>query len=151
MPTSFNEIEDLALILIQDYRIDNLAQTDYATFQTFMDGLLVRAIPRFTKCVQDLSYNLATREFNATYTNLEQEILAEYVAICWMAEITQNITQMNAKLSNKEFKSYSEAENLKQKSEYLDHMRENVKQLTSDYEINNLQAHILAQGGTLYG
>ncbi len=138
--TSFYTIEDLALIEMQDYRIDNLAATNTHSLEIYLDGLLVRAIPKFVQCLQPLTYSLQNREFDSDLTILEQEILAQFVAMSWMEQVINDITQMNAKLSNREYKTYSEAENLKQKSEYFDRMREKANQLAIDYQIQNLSS-----------
>lgn len=138
MGTTFDEIEDLALIELQDYKIVNLAKTDMTALRTYLDGLVIRSVPKFAQCLQSTEYDIALRQFNSVFTNIEKEILAEYVAITWMTSIVQDVTQFNLHLQNKEFKIFSEAENLKQKSEYLDRMREKARQLTTDYQIVNI-------------
>ena len=50
MATSFDVVEDLGLAQIDDYTLNKLYNNDFAKFQTFCDGLLVNAIPLFTKC-----------------------------------------------------------------------------------------------------
>lgn len=137
MATSFDDIEDLALIEIQDYRIDGLSN-DIEAFHTYLDGFVVKAVPHFTNCLQSLSYDLDSREFDKDLSNTEQEILACYVVEMWLKQVTQDITQMNLHMTNKEFKVYSEAENLKQKSEHLDRTREKVKQLSVEYQLQNI-------------
>ena len=137
MATSFDSIEDLALIEIQDYRINEFVPGE-CSFQLYLDGLLVKAVPQFTECLQSLDYDLETRTFVSTLTNLEQAILAGYVVEVWMKQVVQDITQMNLHMTNREFKTYSEAENLKQKADYLDKIREKNKQLTVDYQLKNI-------------
>ncbi len=141
MATSFDTIIDLAMVTIKDYKIDNLAKLDPNTLETYLDGFLVRAIPKFNNCLQPLDYDFSTREFSSTFTYLENEILACLFGIEWFTSVVQDVTQFQGKLSNREFKTYSEAENLKQKREYLDVSREKVSQLIVDYQcsIDNLK------------
>ena len=42
--TPFSNIYDRALVLIQDYKLDSLANKDYASFLLFMKGLLENSI-----------------------------------------------------------------------------------------------------------
>ena len=114
MSTAFDTIEDLALITIRDYRIDALA-SDATVLQTYLDGFLIKAVPNFTECVNDLTYDTTARTFTSTFTNLEIEILANLMEIEWFKNDVQDITQVNLHLMNKEFKLNSENENLKQK------------------------------------
>ena len=48
-----------------------------------------------------------------------------------------DITQMNLHLSTKDFKSFSESQNLKQKSEVLDKMREDMNREITEYQLRN--------------
>lgn len=138
MATSFDNIIDLALTTIRDYRIDKLYQTDIEAFTEYLDGFIVRGVARFTTCLDDLSYDLILREFNNNLSNLIQSIIADYTVIEWMSSCTMDVTQFQLHLSNSEFKHFSEAENLKQKRDTLDGLREKVSQLCTDYQIANL-------------
>lgn len=138
MTTSFDNIIDLALTTIRDYRIDKLYQTDICAFKQYLDGFIVRGVARFTNCLEDLSYDVMIREFNNNLSNLVQSIIADYTVIEWMTSCTLDVTQFQLHLSNSEFKHFSEAENLKQKRDTLDGLREKVSQLCTDYQIANL-------------
>lgn len=140
MGTSFDDVIDLALVTINDTRINKLAKKDYSAFLTFMDGLLVRATPLFTDCLQSLSYDIVTREFVSTFNNLEKDILARLINLIWMEEITQNDYEINNLLNNREAKVFSPSENLKQKSEYSDRLREKANQIQVDYQLKNLKS-----------
>ena len=139
MSTAFDTIEDLALITIRDYRIDALA-SDATVLQTYLDGFLIKAVPNFTECVSDLTYDITARTFTSTFTNLEIEILANLMEIEWFKNDVQDITQVNLHLMNKEYKLNSENENLKQKSEYLGRLREKAHQLANEYQLANISS-----------
>ena len=139
MATSFDVVEDLGLAQIDDYTLNKLYNNDFAKFQTFCDGLLVNAIPLFTKCRQSLVYDLDTREFDSDLTNEEIAILADFWAIQWFERKVINSAQFQAKLQNSgSFKNHSEAQNLKEKTSWLDRLRERVYQRITDYQVGNL-------------
>ena len=46
--TAFTDVYDSALVVMQDYKLDNLAQTNYDAFLIFMKGLLQNGIPFFS-------------------------------------------------------------------------------------------------------
>ena len=100
MATSFDVVEDLGLAQIDDYTLNKLYNNDFAKFQTFCDGLLVNAIPLFTKCRQSLSYDLDAREFDSDLTNEEIAILADFWVIQWFGRKVNNSAQFQAKLQN---------------------------------------------------
>ena len=140
MPTSFDEIIDSGLTLIVDYQLDSLYNTDMNAFLKFCDSLVIKAIPKFKECNQDLEYEVDyttdpyTREFTNTLTIYEKDILAEYWAIGWFTRELQVASRINAALQNSgSFKSHSEAQNLKAKESYLNGLRVKVKQDTVDY------------------
>ena len=139
MATSFDVVEDLGLAQIDDYTLNKLYNNDFAKFQTFCDGLLVNAIPLFTKCRQSLAYDLNAREFDSDLTNEEIAILADFWAIQWFERKVNNSAQFQAKLQNSgSFKNHSEAQNLKEKTSLLDRLRERVYQRITDYQVGDL-------------
>ena len=100
MATSFDVVEDLGLAQIEDYALIKPYNSSFVKFQTFCDGLLVNAVPLFTKCRQSLAYNLDTREFDSDLTNEEIAILADFWAIQWFERKVNNSAQFQAKLQN---------------------------------------------------
>lgn len=139
MATSFDIIEDLFLISVRDYRIDALT-SNQTVLQQYLDGFLIKAVPNFTACLQDLSYDATARSFTSTFTNLENEILANLMEVEWFKNDVNDVTQINLHLMNREFKLNSENENLKQKSEYLDRAREKAHQLSTEYQLLNISS-----------
>lgn len=135
MATSFDMIKDSALIIIRDYKLDKLYQTNQEKFQEYTDGILIKAIPKFIDCVHPLDYNLANREFIGDLTIHEQSILADWFVYVWLETQINDVTQFQLHLTNTDFKHYAEANNLQQKSEYLDRIREKIKQDAVDYQL----------------
>lgn len=139
MPTSFDTIIDQALITIQDYKLDKLYNQSEQAFQTYCDGFLISAVPNFTNCQQSLDYDTVTREFASALTNMEISILADLWCIEWFKKETQDSTQIQAKLQvSSGFTSHSAAQNLKEKSTYLDKLREKVSQKIVDYQLQDI-------------
>lgn len=147
MPTSFNEVIDLGLIPVDDYKLNKLYINDPEEFYKFCDGLLIRAIPNFVNCNQSLEYvvdyskNPPVREFVNTLTMYEIDILADYWVLEWFKRETQVATRINAALQNSgSFRTHSESANLKAKESYLNGLRVKVAQKCIDYESMNLSA-----------
>lgn len=139
MPTSFDEIIDLALTLIDDYKLIKLYNQSQTKFLTYCDSLLIAAIPNFFRCNQSLEYTAETRQFSNELTNAEISILADLWILEWFKKETQDSRKINALLqSSGSFKSHSAAQNLKEKSTYLDGLREKVEQKMTNYQLQNI-------------
>lgn len=140
--TSFDQIETLALSIVEDYKLNKLFESSYDNFQKFCDGLLFNALPQFTECRQDLTYNVETREFDADLTNLEIYILSRYWVIAWWERENNNAAQIALKLGIKNQYSYnSESQNFKEKQNVIDKLREEVDRATQDYLLLDLDSY----------
>lgn len=140
--TSFDQIETLALSIVEDYKLNKLFESSYDNFQKFCDGLLFNALPQFTECRQDLTYNVETREFDADLTNLEIYILSRYWVIAWWERENNNAAQIALKLGIKNQYSYnSESQNFKEKQNVIDKLREEVDRATQEYLLLDLDSY----------
>lgn len=140
--TSFDQIETLALSIVEDYKLNKLFESSYDNFQKFCDGLLFNALPQFTECRQDLTYNVETREFDVDLTNLEIYILSRYWVIAWWERENNNAAQIALKLGIKNQYSYnSESQNFKEKQNIIDKLREEVDRATQDYLLLDLDSY----------
>lgn len=140
--TSFDKVEELALSVIEDYKLGKLYEKDYTSFQRFCDNLLFNALPQFTECRQDLSYDSETREFATDLTNLETYILSRYWVIAWWERENNNSAQIALKLGIKNQYSYnSESQNFKEKQNVIDKLREEVDRATQDYLLLDLDSY----------
>ena len=142
--TNFKVVYDRAMGRLRDYRLDNLFNKDEDAFYDFMRQKLYESIDTFNGCLSDLTYHSETVGtvtewyFDATLTTKETSILAYGLIIAWMEQNMLDITQMNLHLSTKDFKNFSESQNLKQKSEVLDKMREDMAREVTEYQLKNL-------------
>ena len=148
--TSFESIIDRSMSLIKDYRLDNLYKNDKESFIIFMSSLLLNSIDDFsTSCLTDLSYHTETETnenledvnryyFDNDLSNKEISILSKGLAINWMSRNVLDVEQMNLKLNTKNFRSYSEANNLQRKQETLDRLKEEYSRNIEEYQLSNL-------------
>lgn len=140
--TSFDQIETLALSIVEDYKLNKLFENSYDNFQKFCDGLLFNALPQFTECRQDLTYNVETREFDVDLTSLEIYILSRYWVIAWWERENNNAAQIALKLGIKNQYSYnSESQNFKEKQNVIDKLREEVDRATQEYLLLDLDSY----------
>lgn len=138
MGTPFEVVYDRALATIKDYKLDSLAQSDYTAFTMYLQGILEWAIPEFTGCLNDLSYDPETQSFSGALTNKEISILAKLMVAGWFTGQVQDVTQFELHLTNREFHHYAESQNLREKSEYLDRLREKYSQDIMNYQLANM-------------
>lgn len=152
MGTPFEEVYDRALMIIEDYKLNALAISDYEAFLLHLQGILERSIPYFTPCNTELSYDKFIDEevgeermaFNKVLSTQEINILSSIMVYNWFSKKVNDVTQFQGHLNNKEFKVHSEAQNLKEKSEYLDRLREKYSQDITDYQLATLPDSPLA-------
>lgn len=138
MGTPFDTVYDRALTTIRDYKLDKLAKADYESFILYWQSILEISVPDFTSCFTSLDYDITARAFNENLSNKEINILAKIMVAGWFTGQVQDVVQFQLHLSNQEFKHYAEGQNLKEKSEYLDRLREKYNQDMVDYEITNI-------------
>jgi hypothetical protein len=156
MPTLFEDIYDLFLISVRDFKLDKLSQYSEQNstndFETYLQGFLLRSCHHFTNCTKDLTdYVLTpTAQFNQTLSLREQNILADLMVIAWFDKELNDVSQFSLHLSNSDFKTYSEAQNLKEKSERADRLREKISQDMVDYGLLNVDWNSWASGN-FYG
>lgn len=137
MATPFSKVIDSAYATIQDYKLDKILKLDKEVFETIMTTYIIKGKSRFTRCVKDLSVDMEQKVFLADLDDMEIEILADYTQTQWFQREIQNVLAFNGKLKNREFDRFSEAQNLKEKKDYLIVLEEKVSQLVTDYKISH--------------
>lgn len=134
MATSFDSIEDQALVVINDYRLAKLYNQSEADFKLYLDGFLMKATQDFMDCDQSLAYDATNRQFTVDLTMQEQSILADYVVIEWYQRDNNTSALYRQHLQNSgSFKNHSEASAIKEHSTVLDKLREEVDRKVSKY------------------
>lgn len=137
--TPFDEVIDLALVTVDDYKLVKLYNQSEEAFKKWCDGFLISAIPNFFRCRQSLEYDATTREFVSDLTATEISILADLWIIEWFNRETQRSDAIQALLQSGSFKTHSAAQNLKEKGLYLDALYERVNQKITDYQLQDIE------------
>lgn len=141
MGTTFNEIYDLTLVVINDPKIDNLykysIEHEDDAFYTYMEGFLIRAIPLFDGSLIDLSVDTKDKAFINVLTIKEKEVLANIIERLWWKSETNIDEYIALGLQGRDRKTHSEASNLKAKSEHMVKLREEISQIITNYQLNS--------------
>ena len=152
MVTFKNILDRAYTTLFTDYKLDKLVQVDEQAFYDFLGGFLVNSTDIFDSCLTNLSYHEETRViekdnklvtvtdyvFDNELTSKEIYILSLGVALGWYKKQLDDVTQYKLHLSNKDFKSYSEQQNLQRRLERLGAMEEDLSEEIQKYQIANL-------------
>jgi len=136
--TTFVDIYDLFLQLINDYRLTALYNSDVENSTTDLDTLLeswmILAIPDFDICEQDLEDRTdANHTFDIELTTENKTILAQIMVKYWLSKEVNDILQMRLKIQDKDFHTYSENLNLREKAAWLSKVKEEISQRLVDY------------------
>ena len=132
--TNFSEIFDLFMLQIKDWRLQKLYEDSVLDFETYLSGFLVLSIPQFELvCNQDLTYDEEAKVFNIVLEQTNRVILSKLMVEKWLEKEVQDVNQMNLHLQDKDFKVYSESQNLKEKSLHLDKVKEYNSQSITNY------------------
>jgi hypothetical protein len=140
MGTPFDEVYDLAMMVIRDYKLDYLYENDPEIFYNQLEAWLIKAISMFDGCVTSLDYDLDKHRFIEKLSLKEKNILSEYIVILWFESNTNVTEQITLLLQGRDRKTTSEASNLKAKMQYLNTLREKVRQDIADYQLNNFDS-----------
>jgi hypothetical protein len=136
--TPYSEIYELFLAGVRDYKLDKLYQTSPDNLESYLKPFLIRGLINFTNCKK----NLENRDdefdmFNETLSTSEKVILSNLIMIEWLTKEVNDILQMNLHLQDTDFKTFAEANNLKEKRNHLNETIELVdKQMTKYGYIN---------------
>ena len=160
--TAFTDIYDSALVVIKDWTLDNLANTNYDAFLIFMKGLLKNGIPFFNCCLNSLEYEdieeqelndegdevtVINTYFTADLTPKEKSILAMCIVYEWFKRDVNDARQFRQKLNTRDFKIESSYQSLQKRSEHLDKMKEQICQEIQNYQVDNMDALYAQYGG----
>jgi len=138
MATTLVDINDLFMVLVEDYRLTALYQASVTNFNTYLEGFLMFAIEELDDiCTQDLTYSIANQAFTATLTQRNKNMLAQLMTKYWMEKQVQDDLQMRVNVTDHDFKHTSMGANLKERSEVLNRKKEAISQLLIDYEYAN--------------
>lgn len=135
MTTPFSTIYDQFMMFVTDYRLNELYNTSVPDFETYLSGFLIPAITDFKGCNQSLVYSTST--FSETLTEENIKILAMLMKKYWLTKEIDDITQMNLHVTDRDFRVYSESQNMREKQNRLTLELEQLSQLLVDYGLDN--------------
>ena len=136
--TPYSDIFNLFLSSIQDYRINKLYNQSVEQMENYLMPFLIKAITNFRKCKTDLEDRDDTNKvFNQTLSTDEKVILSNLMIVEWLTKEVNDILSLRNFLQDTDFKTYSQANNLKEKRELLTTMKEMVDKQIIQYSYNN--------------
>jgi hypothetical protein len=136
--TPLNEIYDSMMMQVTDYRLTSLFNTSVVDFETYLQSWLEYAIVEFSMCDQSLDFSESTKKFTVILTTQNKIILATLMLKYWLQKNVNDITQMNLHVTDRDFKIPSEAQNLREKSTYLNVLKEQCAQMLNEYEYKRI-------------
>lgn len=137
MGTPFSSVIDLALVSMQDYKLDALAKNNPNMFEQVMINYLVKSVPKFVGCLTPLDYDLSTSSFNNELSSKEMDILADYLILTWWEEHNNDVLVYTEVLRDADFNRYATGQNMARRIETVDGLREKVRQDVTDYQMSN--------------
>lgn len=155
MTTPYEDIFDLFMMQVEDYRLVELFQSETPEeedeeappeeepappnpLSVYLTGFLILAISEFPTCTQDLSNrDDEAMEFLFDMSEINKKILSKLMVKEWLGKELKDILQMRWNITDHDFKHYSEAQNTKSKSDVLEILREECSQMIMEYDIRN--------------
>lgn len=139
MATSFDSVIDMALIIIRDYKLDALYDSDENSFKQVLQGYMLKGLPKFeVSSIKSLEYNLTNREFVEDLDNIEIDIISDWTVIMWYTDQIQDVLEFKEPLSDVDFKRLATGQNLKPRQAYLQELRRKAKQDATNYQFMHM-------------
>lgn len=140
MGTTNAEITDLFLARIDDYKILSLYQTSGSSVTgTYLEPFLLDAIDQFDVCDQSLAYTTSGSSTDGYFTEIltseNKNVLSKIMVLSWLAKTIQQTLQMQNFVTDRDFKTFSAAQNLQAKKEYYLVKVEEISQLLENYAL----------------
>jgi hypothetical protein len=129
--TSYEIIYNSALSKITDPQLAMLPEED---LEAMLYGWMKSAIAKHRKCTSDLSdRDEGNKQFNASLTDLEIEILSILIAREWVSSQLLSVTNTLQVFSGKETKYFSQAQHLAELQALDEKLRLEAQHLSRDY------------------
>jgi len=138
MGTAYSTIFDKFMVRIKDWRLDNLFQASVPDFENYLIGFLDGAVDLFQSCNQTLTRDDTTKLFDNDLTDINIMMLSRLMVEVWLEKEVQDVRQMSLNITDKDFKHYSEAQNLAAKNARWSEVRERNSQALLEYGYRNI-------------
>lgn len=130
--TSINEVIDLFLMLVNDYKLKQIF--DAGNLEEYVEVWLRMAIVDFNRVrTLPLSYSPISKTFSEVLTDEEISILSQLMVKYWLTKEVNDVLAMENVLQDHDFTRHSEAQNLDAKRNLLNRQTEDCKQLLIQY------------------
>lgn len=142
--TSLSTVFNSFMAGIKDYKLITLFQTSLYDFETYLEGFLRLAIDDFSDtCDQSLRFEsgvladgvFTSGNFEETLTDRNISVIGLIMKRYWLEREIADVLQMNLHVSDKDFKTYSEAQNLAEKRNLLILTKEDISQRMTNYQL----------------
>ena len=139
MGTSFDTVIDMALIIIRDYKLNELYESDEDSFNLVLQGYMIKGLPKFeVSCMKSLEYDLESRTFNEELNSMEIDIISDWTVIMWYTDQINDILEFKEPLRDVDFNRFATGQNLKPRQAYLEELRRKAKQDATNYQFQYL-------------
>lgn len=135
MSTPLNEVYQYFLSKVTDYSYIDLNST--GDLEPVLFNHLRSSIVRFTNCNKDLSVDELNQEFVSDLDLDEKEILATGMVLNYVSGKILTVKNMEQMLSEREYRSYSQANHLSQLLSLKNNVQSEISQLLNSYSLKN--------------
>lgn len=150
MGTKFNEVIDFIAIPQDDFRLRRVKEENPNGYIEMMSVFIIRGIPYFSDdCLQSLTYDQSTKEFDAELTNKEKQIVADLGLYVWYLKNLNDTKKFEEPVTDANFKRNSAGSIMRVRQDYVDKMREKYKQDIEDYKLGHYKRKGNYVGGLL--
>lgn len=129
--TTFEEVFDYFMTTLNDYRLLALFNSSPTDFKVYLSAWLIESTADFTVCDQSLAYS--NYEFTETLTQRNINMLVLYMKIRWEEKEVENLLQMNNFVQDRDFHTFSQANNMNAKKDRLITLKEELSQKLVEY------------------
>jgi hypothetical protein len=134
--TTFSEIYDNFSMKIKDYRLDALYDASPTNYETYLSAFLLDSIEEFSP-ICDQSLANATSIFTETLTQKNIRILTLLMTKGWLLKEINDVRQMSIHIQDKDFRTFSESQNMREKQNKYNNLREELSQEFVNYKLND--------------
>lgn len=139
MTTPSSTISDLFMTRVKDYRLDTIyTVSGSTTFNEYLEPWILDAVSDFEDfCDQDLTYVVsgsATEGYFVQDLNQKNKLMiSKLMTKYWLGKSIRDVLQFNLVVSDRDFKTFSAAQNLKAKQDYYNSLQEELSQDLINY------------------
>jgi hypothetical protein len=136
MATEFSQIYDSFMQRVSDYKLVILYNASVSDFEQYLESFILDSIEEFSP-ICDQSLANSSSSFTATLTQKNIRILSMLMTRYWLQKEVNDVRQMSLHLQDKDFRTFSEANHLREKQAKYNGLREELSQELVNYKLND--------------